>query len=151
MREPKVVWISILILVIIGLHALPVLSWQGHRQTRWPILSWAMYAKSYPPGPIEVLTRRMIATAESGAEEEIKAWLAGLPFPAFRNAYLVPMSRHDSAAPRALLAQLNKGRSDRLVALRLVQVRSTLTDTGVVREELPVINYSEGPSPEGTP
>lgn len=150
MRGPKV-WISMLILLVIGLHALPVLSWQGYRQTRWPILSWAMYAKSYPPGPVYVLTRRIIATAESGREEEITARLLGLPFPAFRNAYVVPMSRHDSTAPRALLDRLNESRSDRVVAVRLEQVRSTLTDTGVVQEELPVIRYGESPAPDGTP
>ena len=43
--------ISLFILLILGLHAIPVLWYQGERQTRWPFLAWAMYARSFPPGP----------------------------------------------------------------------------------------------------
>lgn len=140
MRQPKL-WISLLILLVLGLHAVPVLSYQGYRQTRWPFLTWAMYARSHPPGPVQVMTRRLIGTAASGAEENITAYALGLPGPAFRNAYFVPLSKHDSSAAAELLTRLNRGRNDALVAIRLEEVRSTLSDTGVVREELPIITY----------
>ena len=48
--------ISLFIVVIIALHAVPVLSYERGRQTRWPFLSWTMYAKSFPPGPITMAT-----------------------------------------------------------------------------------------------
>ena len=49
--------ISLFILLIIGLHAVPVVFYQGERQTRWPFLAWAMYSQSYPAGPITVAKR----------------------------------------------------------------------------------------------
>jgi len=151
MRQPKL-WISLLILLVLGLHALPVLSYQGYRQTRWPFLTWAMYARSYPPGPIQVMVRRLIARATSGTEEEVTSYHVGLSQAAFRNAYLVPLSKHDSTAARELLTRLNQERDDKFVRVRLEQVQSTLSDTGIVREELPVIYYQATPGPEvGSP
>ena len=147
MRQPKL-WISLLILLVLGLHALPVLSYQGYQQTRWPFLTWAMYARSYPPGPIQVVVRRLIARATSGAEREVTYYQVGLSKAAFRNAYLVPLSKHDSVAARELLTRLNQKRDDKLVRIRLEQVRSTLSDTGVAREELPVIDYQAAPGHE---
>lgn len=134
------VWISAFILVIIGLHALPVLSYQGSRQTRWPFLTWAMYARSYPPGPIQAVTRRLVGTTAGGAEHEITPGDLGLPFPAFRNAYLMPISKHDSSAAGALTTRLNPARTDPFVAVRLEALQSTLADTGVVRDSMPVVS-----------
>jgi len=147
MRQPKH-RISLLIVLVLGLHALPVLSYEGYRQTRWPFLTWAMYARSYPPGPIQVMVRRLIARTTSGKEEEVTSRHVGLSQPAFRNAYLVPFSKHDSTAARELLTRLNQERDDKLVSIRLEQVQSTLSDSGVVREELPVIHYQATPGPE---
>lgn len=44
MRQSKV-WISIGIILLIALHAVPVLS-AGFRKRTWPILDWAMYKDS---------------------------------------------------------------------------------------------------------
>ena len=78
MRDSKL-WISALILLVLGLHAIPVISYQGHRQTRWPFLAWAMYARSWPPGPIQTMDRALVGRTAAGTEEEVTAWLAGLP------------------------------------------------------------------------
>jgi hypothetical protein len=141
MRQPKV-WISLLILLIVGLHALPVLSYQGHMQTRWPFLTWAMYARSYPPGPIRVVQRSLIGATAAGEEVEVTPQVVGLSKSSFRNAYLVPLARHDSAVARELLERLNATREAPLVSVRVEELWSTLSDSGVVREERPVAFYS---------
>lgn len=133
--------ISLFLLAVIGLHALPVLSYQGVRQTRWPFLAWAMYARSYPPGPVEVLMRRLMATSSSGKQEEVTWKLAGLPWPTFRNLYLTPLAKGDSAAAAELILRLNRGRPEPVVLLRLEGDRFILADTGVVKEALPALTY----------
>ena len=137
---------SLLILLVIGLHAIPVLSWQGYRQTRWPFLAWAMSARSYPPGPIEIMMRRLIATSVSGREEEVTSQLVGLPGPSFRNAYVVPLWKGDSAPAYELMRRLNQKRDDPVVQLRLEAERQVLADTGVVTEALPVVTYWADPA-----
>lgn len=133
--------ISLLILLVIGLHALPVLSYQGERQTRWPFLAWAMYARSYPPGPVAVATRRLIATFASGKEEKVTAGVVGLPGPAFQETYIAPLWKGDSTPAYELIRLLNRERKDPVVRLRLEGERQTLVDTGVVKEVLPVLTY----------
>jgi len=133
--------VSLLILLVLGLHAVPVISYQGHRQTRWPFLAWAMYAKSYPPGPIEATTRRLIGVTAAGHEEEVTAGRTGLPLAAFRNAYIAPLWKGDSAPAFELIRRLNRGRADPVIQLRLEGERQMLADTGVVTERLPVIVY----------
>jgi hypothetical protein len=123
--------ISLLILLILGLHAVPVLSYQGER--------------SFPPGPIEVATRRIVATYASGNEEEVTQRLVGLPTPAFKKTYIVPLWKGDSAPAYELIERLNRGRSDPVVQLRLEGQRQALVDTGVVREALPVVTYRAQP------
>ena len=133
-------WISTLILIVIGLHALPVLSYQGNRQTRWPFMAWAMYARSYPPGPIQVVKRQLIGTSASGREEAITDGTLGLPFSTFRAVYILPIEKHDTTTGRTLLAKLNPKRTDPLVAVRLETVRARMLATGVVWDTLPAIS-----------
>jgi hypothetical protein len=140
MRNPKV-WISGLILLVLGLHALPVISYQGLRQTRWPFLTWAMYAKSFPPGPIETMDRSLIGTTASGADEEVTPWLVGLSRPAFRNAYVNPLFKGDSVVARELLSRINRNRADRFMEIRTVGKRYSVTDSGILTEHLPVFTF----------
>jgi hypothetical protein len=133
--------ISLLILLVIGLHAVPVLFYQGERQTRWPFLAWAMYARSYPPGPVTVATRRLIATFASGKEEKVTSPVVGLPGPAFQETYIAPLWKGDSTPAYELIRLLNRKRNDPVVRLRLEGERQTLVDTGVVREVLPAVTY----------
>ena len=145
MRDPKV-RISALILLVLGLHAVPVLSYQGHRQTTWPFLAWAMYAKSHPPGPIETMNRFLIGRTSTGQEEAVTAGLVGLSKPAFRNSYLNPLYRGDSATALELIGRINRGREDPIVEVRTVGTRYTLSEAGVITESLPVITYRATPS-----
>ena len=140
MRDSKL-WISALILLVLGLHAIPVISYQGHRQTRWPFLAWAMYARSWPPGPIQTMDRALVGRTAAGTEEEVTAWLAGLPRPAFRNAYVNPLFEGDSVLARELMERVNRGRDDPFVEIRTSGQRYTLADDGVVTEDLPVFTY----------
>lgn len=140
MRNSKL-WISTLILLVLGLHALPVISYQGHRQTRWPFLAWAMYARSYPPGPIQTMDRTLVGTTGSRAEEEVTNRLVGLPWPAFRNAYVNPLFDGDTAVARELMERVNRGREDPFVEIRTSGRRYTLVEDSVVTEDLPVFTY----------
>jgi hypothetical protein len=135
-----------LILLVLGLHAVPVLSYQGMRQTRWPFLTWAMYAKSYRPGPIQTMNRFLVGTTLQGKKEEVSPTLVGLSKPTFRNMYINPLYRGDSAPAHELLSRLNRGRNDPFVELRTIGTRYTLADTGVVTEQLPIFVYRAEPS-----
>lgn len=138
--------ISLLILLVIGLHAVPVLSYQGELQTRWPFLAWAMYARAYRPGPIVVVMARLVATSASGKEEEITAPQVGLPGPAYKKTYVGPLSKGDSTPAFELIHRLNRERDDPVVQIRLEGDRLILADTGVVKEPLPVVTYRADPA-----
>ena len=133
--------VSLFILLLLGLQALPLLSYQGERQTRWPVLAWAMYARSYPPGPIDMDTRRAIATFASGRRGEVTANQVGLPGPAFRKIYVKPVFKGDSAPAYQLMARMNAQSRDPVVELRYEGDRYELVDTGVVKQPLPVVIF----------
>jgi hypothetical protein len=137
--------VSILILLILGLHALPVLSYQGTRQTRWPFLAWAMYAQSYPPGPIEAVTRRLVATSRHGTSRPIAYRDVGLTSPGFSSNYLQPLGRGDTSAARRLVDRLNRLGPDSVAQLRLETIRYRMVDSGVAVDTLPVVVYSANP------
>lgn len=145
MRQPKV-WISIFVLLILGLHALPVLSYQGHRQTRWPILAWAMYAKSFPPGPIQTTRRRIMARTLNGETDQVTSRLVGLPTPALRNSYMKPLLAGDSTAARQLLSRLNRDREDPFVEVWVEGEQYTLADSEVLKKDIRGITYKVHPS-----
>jgi hypothetical protein len=131
---------------MLGLHALPVLSYQGARQTRWPFLTWAMYARSYPAGPIEVETRQLVATWRSGASRAVTQYDVGLSWPAYNNGYLAPISRGDSAAARWVIGRLNRFGGDSVAEIRMQTIRYRLIDPGVATDTLPVLVYPTSPS-----
>jgi hypothetical protein len=138
---PSQRWISLVIVLVIGLHALPIISYQGHRQTRWPFLAWAMYAASFPPGPISTNERWMVGVTASGDTTLLDRETVGVSTPALVKSYLRPLTLGDSAAARRLFERVNGRRREPLVAIRLEGKRSTLTDTGVVVEAYPPITY----------
>jgi hypothetical protein len=145
MRQPKV-WISIFILLVIGLHALPVLSYQGNRQTRWPILAWAMYAKPIPPGPIQMRKRRIFALTAGGQKELVTPELAGVNKGALTTTYVRPMWAGDSAVAQRLLRRLNRERKDPFVELKIEGEKYTLVGDSIVTEAFPVLTYRANPS-----
>ena len=145
MREPRT-WISLAILTVIALHVLPVLSYQGHRQTRWPILAWAMYARSYPPGPVQAESRALVGVTRSGSRVSISAWLAGVPLPTMGKTFVRPLLQGDSAQAVELFRRVNRSRPDPVVEIRIEQERYVVSDTGLVHEVLPAISYRPAPA-----
>ena len=144
MREPRT-WISLAILTVIALHAVPLPSYQGYRQTRWPILAWAMYAKSYPPGPVQTERRHLIGVTQGGNRLEITAWRAGVPLPAMGKAFVRPLMQGDSARATELFHRLNRNQADPVFEIRVEQERFAVSDTGLVTDTLPVISYHAAP------
>jgi hypothetical protein len=144
MREPKA-WISLAIVTVIALHAVPLLSYQGYRQTRWPILAWAMYARSYPPGPVATERRHLVGITREAQRVEITPWLAGVPLPAIGKAFVRPLLQGDSARARELFRRLNQNRPDPVVEIRVEQERYAVSDIGIVIDTMPVVSYHAAP------
>jgi hypothetical protein len=145
MRHSRV-WVSIFIVVVIALHAVPVLN-PGIKKRTWPFLEWAMYNASRPPGPIEANKKRVIGITLKGHREAVTPSLVGSSGFAFQALYLSPMRRGDSSAARQLFRRINLRREDPFVEFRLESETYTVTETGVVRQDNPVITYSAGAAP----
>ena len=137
--------ISAFILLVLGLHALPLLSYQGVRQTRWPFLLWAMYAQSYPPGPIEALSGKLLAISRQGTIRQVTNTDIGLPGAVFRGTYLARFRRGDTSAGRWLFDRINDVGSDSVKELRLETLRYRLVDSGITADTLPLVVYPREP------
>jgi hypothetical protein len=140
MREPKI-WISVAIITVIALHALPIVSYQGPRQTRWPILTWAMYAKSYPPGPVETVSRRLVGMTAGGKRIVVTYALVGVPYPAMGRVFIRPLLQGDSATAKEIFRRLNRTGSDPVVELRVEEDHFVVTDGGLVTTEVTPVRY----------
>jgi hypothetical protein len=145
MRQSKV-WISTVILLVIALHAVPVLH-AGLRKRIWPILDWAMYKDASPPGPIETDRKRIVGITASGHREVISKEAVGLSSFALDRLYAKPMKVGDSSAAHQLVLRLNRQRQDPFVEVRLEVETYTATDTGIIRRENPPITYRVDPAP----
>lgn len=139
------VLISTVIVLVIGLHAVPVL-YRAERGTLWPFMQWAMYKSSSPAGLVQTQTRRIIATTSAGRDEEVTPERLGLSITVLESWFLRPMGGGDSSAARRLMDRLNRDREDRVVAVRLESALYQVTDTGITRQERPVIVYRGHPS-----
>lgn len=145
MRQSKF-WITIFIIVVIGLHTVPVLS-ASLRKRMWPILDWAMYKDSRGPGPIDAKKRRIVGVTAKGVEEVVTPYLLGSSPFAMHSLYVVPMFRQDSSAAQRLFHRLNRQREDPFVEFRMESETYTVTDTGIVRQDNPDLIYKANPSP----
>jgi hypothetical protein len=135
-------WISLLIVVVMGLHVVPILQkFQGESQTLWPIMAWGMYKRSFP-APVQSLQQRLVGITESGQTHKIYAWQSGLSPFAFKRLYLVPMMEGNADAAQHLATQLNRHYNEPIVSLRLEGTSYTLTDVGLVKEDVPAIVYN---------
>lgn len=138
--------VSIVILLVIGLHAVPVL-YRSERGTLWPFMQWSMYKNSRPAGPIESSQRRIIAITAKGQRDTVTPHLLGLSITVLHEWFLRPMGTGDlSPAPR-LIQRLNRNREDPVVELRLEGDVYTVTDSGIIRRDHPVVTYRVAPSP----
>jgi hypothetical protein len=138
------VWISIFILLVISLHAVPVLS-AGLRRKIWPFLEWGMYKGSRPPGPIRTVKKHIVGVTLQGKRQEVTPELLGSSHFAIQGLYELPMWRGDSAAAQKLFRRLNRQRGDPFVELRLESATYMVTDTGVARKDNPAITYHVTP------
>jgi hypothetical protein len=145
MRQPKL-YISILIMLVIGLHAIPVLfHFQGKRKDRiWPIMGWSMYSRSFDAArPIRTVTSRIVGVTATGEEVEMKWSHSGLGFWAFHELYVEPMWAGEASAAQGLAERVNRSREKPIIAFRLYKEIFTLTDTGILTEKAaePVMTY----------
>lgn len=140
------VWISIFIVLVIALHAVPVLS-AGLRKKIWPFLEWGMYKGSRPPGPIRTVKKHIVGVTLKGNRQVVTPEFLGSSHFAIQGLYEMPMWRGDSLAAQKLFRRLNRQREDPFVELRLESETYTVTDTGVARKENPAKTYHVTPSP----
>ena len=132
--------ISIAILLVIALHAVPVVSAPIRLRT-WPFLEWTMYHNALPAGPVEADMRRLVAVTSSGREVPVDKNLAGVSRFVLIRQYMEPMQSGDSMVARDLLVRLNRARNDSFVEIRLKIETYSVTDTGLARKLQPVISY----------
>jgi hypothetical protein len=145
MRQPKI-WVSIFILLIIALHAVPALN-RDLKKRVWPFLDWAMYKDSRPAGPIQAKKKRIVGLTLKGQKEEVTPFLVGSSGFALQALYEQPMWNGDSSAAQRLFRRVNLKREDPFVEFRLESATYTVTDTGVVEEDNPVVTYRAGLPP----
>lgn len=146
MRQPKLL-ISIAILMIIGLHAVPFLRrGRVQRNVFWPFLTWSMYNDSRPPGPIVARKQRIIGVTAKGQKQEVTARLVGLGPPAVARLYVRPWVGGKPFAAQQLIDRINRGREDPFVEIRLETETYTVTDAGIVKKDHPAITYQVNPS-----
>jgi hypothetical protein len=133
------------ILLVIGLQALPVL-YRSERGTLWPFMQWAMYKNSRKPGPIDTHLRRILAITAAGRSDTVTPRRLGLSITVLKQRYLAPMAKGDLSSAPELVDRLNRYRDDPVVELRLEGETYTVTDTGIVRTDDPVVTYRPGPA-----
>ncbi len=144
MRQRRV-WISIFILLVIALHAVPAMS-RPLKKRVWPFLDWGMYKDSRRPGPIVAKKEWIMAVTRKGQQEAVTPSLVGSSSFAVGELYVAPMWRGDSSAAQQLFRRLNLRREDPFVELRLESETYTVTDTGIAKRQNPVVTYRVAPS-----
>lgn len=130
------------ILLVMALHVVPMLY---PSDPFWPIMHWSMYKDSKAPGPIFTHVRKVFAVTRSGRTEAITPAYTGLSIFVLERDYFRPMVKGERDAPARLLVKLNsERREDPFVEVRLEQSRYTVTDSGIVRTDQPVMTYRAG-------
>lgn len=98
--------VSLFILVILGLQAVPVMrEWTGARETLWPFLSWGMFRHASGP-PVQAERLRMFASTGEGSRI-VGAADTGFDRFGFRRYYQVPILAGDSTAVKELAQRLS--------------------------------------------
>lgn len=142
MRRYKVL-VSIAILLIILLHAVPVLS-RTWRKRIWPFLDWAMYKDAVAAGPVKADIRQLVGVTRSGGRIDVDDDTVGVSSFVMDRLYIKPMLQGDSSAARQLAGLLNRERRDSIVEIRLETKTYIATDSGIVKSEPPAIAYRVG-------
>jgi hypothetical protein len=126
------IWTSLWIVLVISLHAVPVVLRERPNPTTWPWLPWAMYKDSRPAGPIVAERRRLSGVTASGRTVTVEEDSAGLSRFVVNRTYVRPWLLGDTAAAPRLFAHLNQRRSDPFVKLQLSVETYTVTDSRMV-------------------
>lgn len=138
--RPSKTAISIAILLVLALHAVPVVSARVRLRT-WPFLEWTMYHNALPAGPVKADVRRLVAVTADGREVPVDKNLAGLSSFVLIREFIQPIQAGDSSAARRLLTRLNRQPDGGFVEIRLKVTTYAVTDTGMVQTVQPVISY----------
>jgi hypothetical protein len=138
--QPKF-FISLLIILFVGLHAVPIVDNQGQHQTYWPFLKWSMYKDSRPAGPVQSQKRRIVGITANGEMDTVTTSVLGLSRSTAGRMYIQPMMKGDTSVARQLFSRLNQDRPDPYMELRVEIETYTITDTGIVRRDNPDIVY----------
>jgi hypothetical protein len=131
---------SVVIVLVIALHAVPVL-YRAERGTLWPFMQWAMYKNSRPAGPVQAQRRNLLAATAAGRQDTVTPHLLGLSVTVLEQRYLRPLMNGDSSVVPDLLARINREREDPYVLLRLESETFTVTDSGIARRVNPVVTW----------
>jgi len=99
------------------------------------------YSRDSRDLPIKRKTSRIIGITSRGEELEINADSVGLIMGGFSRIYVKKMWRGDSATAQRLGDRLNRDREDPIVEFHLEIQTYTITDTGIVTENNPVVIY----------
>ena len=145
LRRHRRTVISAGILLVLGLHIVPVV-YPSEKTKLWPILDWGMYKDSRPPGPITTYIRHVYAVSGNRERVVVDSDLTGLSRFTLAKLYIRPMAQGDSAAAANLLGKLNEDRKeDPFVEIRMESAQYTVTDSGIVRQDHPLISYRAKP------
>jgi hypothetical protein len=146
MRQTRVapqhkVLLSLFILLVIGLHGLPLVFRKGPSQMSWPFLLWTMYKDSRPSGPIEARETRLMGVTSAGNPQVLTIDILGLPKPTIQKLYIKRMRAGDSSAAQQLFRRINAHSPEPFVEIRIESIMYRLTDSGVVVGENPVLTF----------
>jgi hypothetical protein len=144
MRRYKVI-VSIAILLIIALHAIPIVS-RSLRKRVWPVLDWAMYKDAVAAGPVRADIRQLVGVTREGGRIDVDDDTVGVSSFVLDRLYIKPMMQGDSSAARQLVSLLNRQRKDSIVEVRLETETYIVTDSGIAKTRSPAIAYRVGPS-----
>ncbi len=153
--------ISLFILIVIGLHALPLVQeLTGRRQTLWPIMAWGMYRKAHPSHE-KIMVKKLHITAKTANGDVLD--VASIHHPPFFNLlkknyhkdgnrillghygykrlFVKPMLKGDKQAARKLAALLNQDRQDPVTHIQIQSDLYEMGASGIKKVDSPVMTY----------
>jgi hypothetical protein len=128
--RPRHIFISLLILLLVGLQASTFVT--GTKV--WPFMAYCMYSNCYGPQDIQAGKSKLYAVAASGEAFEVNEKTVGLAFHAWKERFYQPLKRRKPHAARRLAEKLAAGGRAPIVSFRLETRLYTITDRGIVEE-----------------
>jgi hypothetical protein len=100
-----------------------------------------MYKNSRPPGPIQARRTRLVGITADGTEHRIGTRDVGLPRHVVRDFFTDSLRGNNAALAQQFMRRLNRHRKDPFVEVRVVGQVFSLTPTGIVIRDNPVIRF----------